>query len=162
MIYDFNEQLQKGEHYENELDIFFSKFYKIKKVTMDEQRQGFDRIFIRPDKTELKIEYKSDDKARTTGNFFIELYSVFPTKQGWAYTSQSDYIIYLLVDWRIYVIDTPDMRRWVEKWKCEERMRTCRNKDYESQGILLPLKRIEVVTKKIYEKDGDQWKLITQ
>ena len=83
MIYDFNEQLQKGEHYENELDIFFSKFYKIKKVTMDEQRQGFDRIFIRPDGTQLKIEYKSDDKARTTGNFFIELYSVFPTKQGW-------------------------------------------------------------------------------
>ena len=160
MIYEFDEQLSKGEKYELELDAFFSKFYKIEKVTMDEQRKGIDRIFVKGE-TRYNIEYKSDDKSRTTGNFFIELYSIFPTKRGWAHTCQSDYIIYLLIDWRIYIIDVPEMRKWLTKWSIEEKKAFCKNKDYQSQGILLPINRIETVTKKIYEKDGDVWKPYT-
>lgn len=147
-IYTFDAQLKIGEEYENKIDLYFSKFYEIEKVSMELQKQGIDRIFRDKDRL-LKIEYKSDEKALKTGNIFIETYSMKPQKKGWAHTSKSDFIIYYVVGDAVYVMPTGYVRDTLDMWQALYRTVNCQNKDYESEGILVPILDIKRIFKRL-------------
>jgi hypothetical protein len=146
-IYGLSEQLTIGEGFEEIIDNYCKKYYLIKKVTMTEQQQGFDRYFIADDRL-IKVEYKTDLKAIKTGNLFVEIWSVIindnPVKRGWAYTSQSDYILEL-VGKNLYVMPTIEIRSRLEEWQIKYPKRRCDNEKYQSEGVLVPLDVIKIL-----------------
>jgi len=147
-VYEFQEQLKIGEENERLLDSYFSKYYKIQSVTMELQKRGIDRLFIDGNRI-LKVEYKADYKAIKTGNVFIETYSVKPIKKGWSLTSESDFILYYIIGDSVYVMPTGFMREKLDIWEFIYKKANCKNKEYESEGILVPLGDIRKIFKSI-------------
>lgn len=93
-----------------------------------------------------KVGYdiKYDARAADTGNIAIELVSVLKRgeveKQGWLYTSQADYFIYLFDEpngYRFAFFTKPDLEHYANIG----RSRTVKNRGYESVVSILPLKR---------------------
>lgn len=152
MIYDFKQQLARGQSAEQWLDGFFSQWYITVPATMEQQRQGIDRIFVRKDNNDTyKIEYKTDWTAGKTGNAFVETVSVDTTnKLGWAYSSQSDYLIYYIPgDMLIYVIQFLELRNQLPRWCVEFRSRRIPNRGYYTIGLLVPLDEFERIAKEV-------------
>lgn len=150
-MYEFKEQLMKGEKSEDKLDAFFSEWYTVKRVDMFQQRQGIDRIFTRKDNGSIfKIEYKTDWTASRTQNAFVETISVDTTdKPGWAYSSQSDYLIYYIPgDELIYVITFIALRARLPCW-CKFPSRRIPNKGYCTVGLLVPLAEFEQIAREV-------------
>lgn len=150
-VYNFATQLQRGEHYEAELDRFFSTWYDIRKVDREQQRRGIDRIFTRKDNGVVyQIEYKSDLTASKTGNAFVETVSVdTANKPGWAHSSQADYLIYYLPkDLLIYVIAFTELRKQLSRW-CAYRSRRIPNNGYHTVGLLVPLDEFEQIATQV-------------
>lgn len=148
MIYDFKTKLAQGEKSEHWLDGFFAQWYIIVPADRTQQRQGIDRIFVRKiDSVVYKVEYKTDWTASKTGNAFVETVSVdTANKPGWAYSSQSDYLIYYLPgDMLIYVIPFSDLRQALPGWCAEFRSRRIPNDGYYTVGLLVPLAEFERV-----------------
>lgn len=152
MIYDFKQQLTRGASGEKWLDDFFAQWYIIVPATMEQQRQGIDRIFVRKENNAVyRVEYKTDWTASKTGNAFVETISVDATnKPGWAYSSQSDYLIYYIPgDMLIYVIQFLELRGQLPKWCVEFRSRRIPNKGYCTVGLLVPLAEFERIAKEV-------------
>jgi hypothetical protein len=147
LIYDFKEQLKIGEAFERKIDDYYSKFYIIEKVGMDLQRKGIDRIYKKQDK-EIKVEYKADSQTAKTNNFFIETWSVENVKRGWVYTTESDYIFYLAIGLGLYIVETIKLRNHISYVEFIYRKAYCNNKDYRSEGILIPIQDIERIMHK--------------
>lgn len=107
--YEFEQSAEEGNGQEKRLDNFFDKWYSIVPVNMEFQKMGIDRIFTRKDTyhTRYTIEYKSDKKAASTGNVFIETVSVdSENKPGWAYTCGAQMMIYFIPPNRkIYIVN---------------------------------------------------------
>jgi len=145
MKFDFDTQLGKGEDWERQLDRHFQKWFKIAPATMDQQRTGIDRIFTDANGRVLTVEYKSDERASSTGNAFVETVSVSTTgKQGWAYTCRADLLLYFLPgDLLIYVWKPEKLRRHLSKWECKYRTVSVPNSGYVTKGILVPLAEFE-------------------
>lgn len=152
MIYDFRQQLHQGQAGEHRLDQFFSEWYDIAPVGMEQQRQGVDRMFKRKDNgTTYKVEYKTDKTASSTGNAFVETVSVdTANKPGWAYSSQSDYLVYFLPeDLLIYVIAFDRLRSHLPQWAKCHRTRRIPNKGYHTVGLLVPLDEFEKIATQV-------------
>lgn len=150
-MYEFKEQLTKGQQSENELDAYFSQWYTIQTVDMDQQRQGIDRVFTRKDNGHVfKIEYKTDWTAGKTGNAFVETVSVDRTdKPGWAHSSQSDYLIYYVPgDDLVYVIAFQNLRSRLQSW-CNCPTRKIPNNGYNTLGLLVPLCEFERIATQV-------------
>jgi hypothetical protein len=150
-MYLFAEQLAKGEQSECELDTLFAKWYDIIPATMDQQRQGIDRIFTRKDNGQVhKIEYKTDWTAGRTHNAFVETVSVSTTnKPGWVHSSQADYLIYFVPDdCLIYIIAFAKLRARLPFWK-KFKTASAENDGYSSTGILVPLGEFERIAKQV-------------
>lgn len=144
--YDLYGQLRKGEASERYLDSFFRQQFVIRRATREEQRQGIDRVFTRPrDGKQFKIEYKADKTAATTGNAFVETTSVDTEDiPGWAFTCQSDFIIYYIVGTkRVYVLRPKDIQIRLKRWAKEYPQRRIPNGTYYTEGLLVPLEEIE-------------------
>jgi len=148
MKYEFDEQLKKGSFGEKQLDAFFADEYTIRAATAIEQRKGIDRWFTHKQSGErYAIEYKTDEKAATTHNAFIETVSVdVDDKAGWAETSQADYIFYFIPPLElIYVLRPSKIKEQLERWKQKFKERTIPNKGYCTKGIIVPLAEVESI-----------------
>jgi len=150
--YDFRTQLATGEEAERRLDAWFAHWYAIEPATMDQQRQGIDRIFTRRDTGRaFKVEYKTDSRASATGNAFVETVSVDTTgKAGWAYTSQADMLLYYVpVSEVIYVIQMTSLRRHLPRWQQQYPARRIPNQGYCTHGLLVPLDEFERIAQRV-------------
>lgn len=144
MIYDFGIKLREGQHYENMIIAHFSKEWEVIKATSEQQRKGFDFVFThKTNRKTYTVELKSDTRASSTQNAFIETFSVFPKKRGWAYTCQADYLFYFLPKDRLIYILTPKwLRSQLPRWSGYQ-LRKVTNNGYETHGLLVPLKELE-------------------
>lgn len=105
MTYSFTEQKAIGDKGEDAIMAHFSDEWLITKAYPAQQKQGIDFNFQHRERgISRTVELKTDTKASRTGNAFIETYSAFPHKKGWAYTCQATYLFYYLPqDCLIYV-----------------------------------------------------------
>ena len=139
--FDFGEQLRIGKKYESILDKYFSRWYEIKPVTLDEERSlGIDRRFIRPDKSIVSVEYKTDFVAQHTGNIFIEIAVVQNSGTsvlGWALKTKADFICYYVVPDTIIIFNGPKLVAESERWQ-QYPERKVFNDGYYAVGHLVP------------------------
>lgn len=150
MTYSFQTQLAQGQTYEQQLDARFADRYIIQPATPQQQRQGIDRVY-RPRKNPhevLYVEYKADRTAARTGNAFVETVSVDTAgKQGWAYTSQADWLFYLVAGQceALYIIRMADLRAKLPAWQRKYQERRIPNEGYHTVGLLVPLHEFEQI-----------------
>jgi hypothetical protein len=146
VTYTFDAQKAKGDSGESFLDCWFAIDYEVCPATRQEQRRGIDRIFIqRRTGQRFRVEYKTDYKAAETGNAFVETVSVDTAgRAGWAYSSQSDYLIYYIpADGLIYVLALEVLRCELPRWLREYPHRAAQNEGYATHGVLVPLDEFE-------------------
>lgn len=150
MTYSFTKQLAQGQTYEDALDARFADRYIIQPATPQQQRQGIDRVY-RPRKSPhevLYVEYKADRTAARTGNAFVETTSVdTANKGGWAYTSQADWLFYLVAGEceALYLIRMADLRACLPRWQRQYQERRIPNDGYHTVGLLVPLSEFEQI-----------------
>jgi hypothetical protein len=140
--FNFDDQLHVGAWGEDIIDKFFSRWYVVRKVSREMQRQGIDRILVsKRDNSQLKVEYKTDTKAHQTGNVFVETVSVDAAqKRGWVYTSKADVLAYWIPGRSvIYTIHFSTLREVFPHWEWRHRHVTAANDHYATHGILVPL-----------------------
>ena len=142
--YDFTTQLFRGLKGEAIIREHFSPRWEIITTSRKFQQRGIDFIFkSRENGDSYRIEVKSDSTASQTNNAFIETYSVFPSKRGWVYTCQADFLFYFLpLDRIIYSFRPHAIRKLLPEWQ-KYPTRNIPNKGYESKGILVPLAELE-------------------
>lgn len=146
--HDFGEQLAAGEEGAGELDVFFSARYKVERTDLKMDKLGIDRIFThRATGKRYSIEYKSDSRAASTGNAFIEIVSVDANDTpGWAKTCLAQWLIYYVPPWRKgYWIRTCAIKARLEEWISKYPLGHCQNKGYSSTGILVKLWELEAI-----------------
>lgn len=133
----FTSALERGTRAETILDRFFSQRYTITPATHDEQVKGFDRHFgiLRPSgqNDTFTVEYKLDQKAEQTGNFFPELWHTNIDGVhwgGWAFKSQADFLaLYVPGDESLefgacYWVAMPVFRSRLQDWAKKYRLVT--------------------------------------
>lgn len=150
--YSFTDQLATGAQGEARLDAHFARWFIIRHATPEEQRQGIDRIYIgRADGRTYRVEYKTDHAANQTGNAFVETVSVdTDNKPGWAFTSQSNFLLYYItIAEVVYVVDFAKLRRRLPTWQRSYRLRKIPNRGYHTHGLLVPLDEFERLADKI-------------
>lgn len=149
-MYDFSEQLGKGEAAEQFLDNHYAQFFDIEKVGRDEQRVGIDRFFKREGRV-WPIEYKADWAASKTGNAFVETISVDTANTpGWAYTSKAEWLLYFLPsDGVVYIVQMEKLRKNLDKWAKMCKERAIPNQGYSTRGLLVPLDLFEQVAHRV-------------
>lgn len=139
----------KGEQI---LDAYFSKFYTIEEVTMNEQFQGIDRFFHKGD-IKLAFEYKCD--TYTSGNVFVEtLSNIESGRLGWAFTSKADYIVYFFLNYDFFLLVKPaDVKNALKDWVKCCRYRDVYNKvegrEWHSRGRLVTIEQFIADTKAV-------------
>lgn len=140
-IYDFKTQLAIGAGHALTLDRYFSRFYRIKKVPMTLERLGVDRIWENKlFGTRYTVEYKADERAKQTGNVFIEIVSNdVDNIRGWVYTSVAQILIYFVPPDDAYVIQMLVLRGQVDSWLERYKRVKAKNQTYNSEGLLVPL-----------------------
>lgn len=144
--YDFQEQKNYGRAGEVLLDGFFAARFWIRSATMDEQREGIDRQFTnRTTGQVFMVEYKTDRVAQHTNNAFVETVSVDKAaKPGWAYSSRAMFLIYYVPGLEvIYVLRLTKIRQQLARWKRQYPKRVIPNRDYNTEGLIVPLKEFE-------------------
>jgi hypothetical protein len=163
-VYDFATQLAKGKEVEAQLDLFFSpQFDRIETVGMASERAGIDRIFYRGGR-EYTVEYKADFKSYETGNCYAETVAYgkynedgnfVAGKLGWMYTSQANYLIYVVMHpedvdglGMAYITEPKALRVWIDDWAERYREVQVKNKGFQGRGILVPLRELERVSVK--------------
>ena len=144
-MYEFNVMLKLGEKHEADLDVYFSKWYRIERVNMELQRLGVDRLFNRPDGTRISVEYKADDTAARTGNAFIETVSVDnQNKPGWALSSIAQVLIYYIPPLQdIYIIRMLDLKMDIEKLVSNHEVKQIPNGGYMTEGIPVSIDNLQ-------------------
>ncbi len=97
------------------------------------------------------MEYKTDHRAQTTGNAFVETISIDrDLKLGWAVTSESDLLLYYIPGLElIYVIRFEALRAQLPRWLRTYPIRSIQNQGYATHGILVPLHEFEVLSEVI-------------
>lgn len=150
--YQFQPQLAQGEAGERKLDEHFAQWFTIRLATMEEQRQGIDRIFTRhTDGDTFKVEYKTDSRAAETGNAFVETISVDTAhKLGWAHTSQSDVLLYYVPGTEVvYIITMRRLQKCLTRWAETYPTRRTPNQGYHTHGLLVPLDEFERIAQRV-------------
>lgn len=102
-VYDLQLKLNQGRQSERRLFELLTKCApqfnaKVRSSSRMEERMGYD--FVIEDERgsgRCTVELKTDWRAETSGNAFLETYSALETKTlGWVYTSKSDFLLYVL------------------------------------------------------------------
>jgi len=140
MKYDFSTQHKIGQEGEDFVKKHFEKEWIINSSSLQEQKQGIDFHFLhRKNGQHCTVEIKSDTRASQTGNAFVETYSSYPDKLGWAHTCQADYLFYCLPkELLIYIFRPAKLREVLKSWEKYPK-RDIQNKGWISQGLLVPL-----------------------
>lgn len=150
--YSFRTQLVNGAQGEARLDAWFGHWFTIRHATMEEQHRGIDRIFTRHDNGKCyAVEYKTDSRASSTGNAFVETVSVDTVgKPGWAYSSEADYLLYYVpVSEVIYIIPMVNLRQRLPQWQRQYQARKIPNQGYCTHGLLVPLDEFERIAQRV-------------
>ena len=145
-VHDFARQKARGATGELFLDRVFVESYRIRRATEREQRRGIDRVFTnRETGRETRVEYKTDYRAAETHNAFVETVSVDSDgKQGWAYTSEADYLVYYVPgDGLVYVLALETLREQLPRWAEAYPHSVALNDGYNTHGVLVPLDEFE-------------------
>lgn len=150
-VYNFYTELAKGEKAENWLDSFFSQAYEVKQVSMQQQSQGIDRIFVdRILKSEILVEYKADFKSAKTGNCFLELASRIENDKiispAWWVKSKASHVIYLIPNKKIFIFPVSAIREKMIEWLLAYRAVKVYNESWVSSGIILPSSELELIS----------------
>lgn len=143
-FHDFGEKYAQGTKAEDFLDALFSRDYRIEVADRGWQRRGIDRFFYpksKPGSPPYRVEYKTDWQAARTHNAFIETTSVDTTgKQGWAYGSEAEILVYHVVgDDLVYILRMSTIRRLLPGWIAAYPTRPAPNRDYNTLGVCVPL-----------------------
>lgn len=103
------------------------------------QQKGIDILHI----LERKLEVKTNSWAKQTGNFFIETWSNKERNvKGWFYTSQAEYILYL-VNSALYILPLEKIRQ-LDLNQYQEKATQTPTKEgaYTTVGRLVPIKDV--------------------
>lgn len=155
---DFKECLERGVQGERILDRYFRKNYDydIRPATKQEQKQGIDRIFTHKNKQyQLRIEYKTDDRAHETGNACLEMAkNLKPYLPGWAETCSADYLIYYVPGRsKAFIIQPEALKLYLPAWLIAHPLRIVKSQgiyqNYQTQCLLVPLRQIEAISAKV-------------
>lgn len=141
VVHQFSDRFKRGEAVARDLDEHFAERYSIRKALMKEQRTGIDRVFTDADGEVFGVEYKADWRATETGNVFVETVSVDTQRvDGWAYTSQADWLVYAFPQERRYVlVRLAELREKLPEWLRIFPRGKARNATYHTHGVLVPL-----------------------
>lgn len=140
MSYSFDDQLKVGERGEERLDRCFSRFYQISPVPMELQRLGVDRIFNNKG-IRFTVEYKTDLKACSTRNFFLE--TEVDSKPGWLFSSVAQVVIYYIPP-DAYVLNLLALRQDIHNGFLKgEESKPIPNVGYQARGILVPITLVQ-------------------
>lgn len=114
----FSASFQQGQKGEKELDIFFSKFFKIHSANRSEEQAGIDRIFVPILGDRITVQYKTS--YRQTRTAWLEIVAVRRQEQtvpGWVVTTQAQYVIFYESKYKtVYTIKTRLLRENIKKW----------------------------------------------
>lgn len=135
--YTFKQQDKIGALGAELLDGYCSALWSLRPATMVEEKQGIDRVA----NNGLKLEYKTDIIGHKTGNCFIEIVaSTNPRRPGWAYTTQSDIVLYFFPHLhQILFIDPLRLRPKLPHWETTYRRVSVSNRGYSTVGLLVPI-----------------------
>lgn len=120
-IHDFNTSKVSGDKGEQFLDRFFEqRGNKVEPVTMQEQKQNkVDRRITNIKSGYVALaEYKTDEKAKQTGNVFVETYSNAENgTMGWIGASIAEWLVTLIPDECVLVTRLTKIRQcYATKW----------------------------------------------
>jgi hypothetical protein len=144
----FSERLEIGERYENKIDSWAADKFGvgIKKVSLELQQLGIDRLWTKPDGGVVSVEYKADLKAHRTGNVFLELQSG-KDKPGWVFYSIAQLLIYYIPgSEKVYLADMQQFKRNVTDWTAGKRLRKVAGDYTGAAGIPLPIAKFQADT----------------
>lgn len=155
---DFKECLERGVQGEALLDRHFRQYYYIRPATKQEQKQGIDRIFTHKNKHyQLRIEYKTDDRAAQTGNACLEVAkNLNPYLPGWVHTCSADFLIYFVPGLnRAFVIQPEALHLHINAWLIAYKLRIVRSEgiyqNYQTQCLIVPLRELENIAARVVE-----------
>jgi hypothetical protein len=153
--YDFSTQTRVGKAGELAIDHWLHFLgYRIEDVSElpEYQKAGIDRRLIRPDGSIATADYKTDLKAKQTGNLFFEMVSVDNRHIiGWGLTSQADLWIFFVPGQEILVVE-PGKFRWLvlEQLRTLEK-KTVQNQGYCTIGLPVPLTSVRRIARHLYK-----------
>lgn len=106
------------------------------------QKKDIDFIVEKQDK-QYFIELKTDYRAHETQNLFFEIISNnIKNTKGCIYTSQADYLLYLIPKMNVlYVIKLKQLIFWLKEQNFNKRQ--ANNKFYYSEGYIVPINFFE-------------------
>jgi hypothetical protein len=153
--YDFSHQKKVGKAGETAIDHWL-KFlgYNIEDVSElpEYQKAGIDRLLTRLDGTTIKAEYKTDLKAKQTGNLFFETVSVAHRNiPGWGHTSQADFWIFFIPKQEILVVEPGKFRCLVLEHLTTLEKKTVQNQGFCTIGLPVPLKNVREIACHVYK-----------
>lgn len=141
-IYNFEDQLNKGKDSEALLDEYFKRWYTVENVPIEfEKKLHYDRLFVRPDGSQVAVEYKTDYMGHQTGNLIVEVVSSDAhDTPGWAYTCRADMLVWWIVGTGELLGASPSaIREKLPEWRSMYRQVKIRNEGYNTLGIAVPI-----------------------
>lgn len=147
--YDFNTQKKKGKEGEEKIDLWL-KFhgYDVEDVSEvpEYQKDGIDRILIRPDGSTVRAEFKTDGWAKKSLKLCFETVSVLHRNiSGWGWTSKADLWFFFIPGQQLLVIEPGKFRSLVAEKVTTLEKESVKNKGYCSEGLLVPLEEVRKI-----------------
>lgn len=136
------EQLHQGARGVDEVIAYLSAWYKWCPASRQDERSGIDGILeCRKTKRKWTVEIKTDWRAASTGNVFIETMSVDGKNVlGWAYTSLAQLLVYYVPPLgKIYIASMAAIKARLPEWENQYDTRRIPNKGYDTVGLLIPI-----------------------
>lgn len=147
MRHNFKDNCKQGADDAEAVVKYLSNNWEVYPASHKDEYRGIDYWIQhkRCDKYFLSIEVKSDRKASSTGNAFIEtIQDVEDDRLGWAYYCEADFIFYYLPLRGSVIIVSPDKLRkhLVEDWTGYKTVNVDTSyygTEFTTQGKLIPL-----------------------
>lgn len=107
------------------------------------QKKDIDLLWKKTTGPVCYVEVKTNKWGIVTGNFFFETWSVHEKRvKGWFYTSEADYIFYLINN-NLYILPLQQIRKInLEKYKEKSTQTIRKGKTYTTIGRLVPIKDV--------------------
>jgi hypothetical protein len=153
-MHSFNASKKVGDLGEQKLDEFFSSKFDIEEVDMTQQKLGWDRIFVHKERgTRASVEYKTDTLSHKTGNIFVEIWSNKEAeKRGWAYPTTAQWLYYYVTGLnQVFIVDVAQLKLYLENWQIQFKVKTARNPNYTSEGMLVPIEVFKTIAYEVLE-----------
>jgi hypothetical protein len=141
-VYSFSQQLSKGKQSESMLDDYFRKWYTVENVPIEfEKKLHYDRLFIRPDGSQITVEYKTDYMGHQTGNLIVEIVSNDKYDvPGWAYSCRADMLVWWVTgSHELLGVSPAAIREKLPEWESVYRRVSIKNEGYNTIGIAVPI-----------------------